>query len=218
VSVASSLKPAPGETLPFVGGCLSTGCLHGVASIAVIALGTSLGGREGYLLALPFWFFLGAFQWVYLAPLALVLGRLRFVGARRGVWVGGVIVLSLNLFYWVCLGVAGLVYQQKAAEVKRYADSHPITHRELVGTVAAIDAKHIAVATTEGVVSVGLQSTTYYLRRDPTLGNMKTPSETVRVGPAVTVDASSYDGGLLYAEYVTLTGETNSLPSPPQSR
>ena len=207
MGAASSLKPAPGEALPYAGGCLSTGCLHGVASIAVMAVGTSLGGRDGYLIALPFWLFLGVFQWVYLAPIALVLGRLRFAGARKGVWAGGLVVLALNVLYWAGMGTAALVYQQKAAEVKRFADAHPITRRQLAGTVAAIDAGHIEVRSADGVVSVELRSTTYYLRRDPTLGNLKTPFDSVRVGRTVTVDASSYDGGPLYAEYVTLTGD-----------
>jgi hypothetical protein len=216
LSVASSLKPDPGEALPYAGGCVSTGCLHAVASAAVMALGTSLGGRDGYLIALPFWFFLGVFQWAYLAPVALVLGRLSFAGAKKGVWAGGLAVLALNALYWAGMGIATIAYERKAAEVKRFSEAHPIAHRRLVGTLAAIDARHVEVATPEGLVSVELRSTTYYLRRDPALGNAKAPVEDFRAGLRVSVDATSYDGGPLYAEYVTIS--ENSLQPAPQSR
>ena len=215
MSAWSSLRPGAGERLPFAGGCLATGCLHTVVSLAIMVIGGGRFGGEGSLLVLPFWLFLGVAQWVYLAPFGLVLGRLRIVGARKGVWFGGLLVVLLNALYWAGMGVATIVYRQKAAEVQSFAAAHPITHRKLTGSVAAIDAKRIDVQMAENTVSVALQSTTTYLRDGGPKVRERVTRDAVRVGAAVVVEASSYAGGPLDADYVTLTpAEPAESPTP----
>jgi hypothetical protein len=207
-----SVTPARGEALPYAGGCLATGCLHGIASIVIMGLGTAFGGRDGSLIVLPFWVFLGVTQWLYLAPVALVLKRLRFSAASKGVWLGGAVMVLLTMLYWGGLGVMGLIYHQKAAVAQRFAREHPIVSRDVAGTIVAVDPGRIDVQTSEGIVSIELRSTTHYIRTNGPFGNVATTPDLVKLGAAVVVEASSFDGGPLYADYVkgeiTETGES----------
>lgn len=215
MNLRAALRPNTEERLPFVGGCGATGCLHVIVSVAVIAAGAGLLGREGGLLVLPFWGFLGIVQWAYVAPLALAFGRLGLAGARKGAWFGGVLVVLLNGLYWVGMGVATVVYRQQAAEVQRFAAAHPVARRELAGTVAVVDARHLEMQTSGGLVSVALRSTTIYLKEGGPEGRGRAAKEDVRVGATVVVEASSYAGDPLIADYVTVTGGSPAASRPP---
>jgi hypothetical protein len=211
-----SVTPAKGEAAPFTAGCLGTGCLHAIVTVAFIALGTRYLGREGGLLVLPFWSFLGILQWLYLAPLALLLRRLRLIPASKGVWFAGSCGVLLTALYWSGLAAMSLAYQRQAEEVRREQREHPIAHREVTGTIVAADAKRLDVQTAEGVVSLALVSTTHYIRTDRRQGNRAATRDIVRVGASVLVKASSFDGGPLYADYVNLEApEPEGTPTPP---
>jgi hypothetical protein len=199
-----SLIPAKGEGLPFTGGCVGTGCLHVVASGLLIGLGAGFLGQEGSLIVLPFWVFLGLFEWIYLVPVALLLKRLRFQGATKGVWFGGSVAVLLTVLYWTGLGVMGLVYHQKAQEAQEFARKHPLVHHEVTGTIVAADDTRLDVKTDEGVVSIGLAATTHYIRTNGQFGNEAATRAIVRVGSPVRVQATSFDGGPLYADYVNM--------------
>jgi hypothetical protein len=199
-----SLIPAKGEGLPFAGGCMGTGCLHVVASGLLIGLGAGFLGQEGSLIVLPFWVFIGLFQWIYLVPVALLLRRLRFQGATKGVWVGGVVGVLLTALYWAGLAAMGVVYHQQAEEAQEFARKHPLVHRDVTGTIVAADDTRLDVQTAEGVVSIGLASTTHYIRTNGRFGNEAATRAIVKVGSPVRVEASSFDGGPLYADYVDM--------------
>jgi hypothetical protein len=211
-----SLVPAKGEALPYTGGCLATGCLHAIATVLVIGFGTAFGGREGNLIALPFLVFLGVFQWIYLAPVALLLRRLRFLAASKGVWFGGFLVLLLTGLYWGGLAAMSLVYHRQAEVARQFEREHPLVQREVTGTIVAADANRLDVQTAEGVVSIGLVATTHYIRTNGPFGNVAATRDIVRIGAPVRVQASSFDGGPLYAEYVNMeVPEPAGTPSPP---
>jgi hypothetical protein len=210
-----SLTPAKSEALPCTGGCLATGCLHAIASVLLIGYGTTFLGQEGGLIVLPFWVFLGVFEWIYLAPLALLLRRLRFVAASKGVWLGGVLVILMTGLYWGGLGVMSLVYWRQAQVARQFAKEHPLIDHEVSGTIVAADAKHIEVQTSEGVVSVGLGSATHYIRTNGPFGNTKAAPDIVKVGAPVVIKATSFDNGPLYADYVEMeVPEPATTPSP----
>ena len=49
-----------------------------------MVLGTLLLGKDGNFIVLPFWLLLGAAQWIYIAPLAMLLKRLDRTGIAKG--------------------------------------------------------------------------------------------------------------------------------------
>jgi hypothetical protein len=204
-----SLEPASGEKGPAAGGCLATGCLHGLATGVVIGLGSAFLGHEGQLIVLPFLLFLGLAQWVYLAPLAVLLKRLGRTGVAKGFWIGGLLVALLDGLYWGGLGMYMVLHGIQSREIQRFAREHPITQHDVSGTVLALDAEHIEVQTSEGVVSIGLGAATHYIQRNGPFGNTRMEPDNVKVGVSVVVEASSFDGGPLYAEYVSM-----DLPQP----
>ena len=169
-----------------------------------MGVGSALLGRESPLVVLPFWLFLGVAQWIYIAPAALVLKRLGHRATARGVWLGAGLVVVLNVVYWAGLGVRTLLYQREVEAVKRFEEEHPIRHRDVAGTIEAATASRIDVRTPAGIVSVELRPTTHYIQTNGPFGNTKTTPAIVKVGAAVVVDAASFDGGPLYADYVSM--------------
>ena len=113
-------------------------------------------------------------------------------------------MVLLTAFYWVGLGVMALVHHRQTQEVREFARKHPLTHHEVKGTVVAADATRLDVQTTDGVVSIGLAATTHYIRTNGRFGNEAATRAIVRVGAPVRVQASSFDGGPLYADYVNM--------------
>jgi len=181
----------------------------------VIGLGTLFLGKDGNFIVLPFWLFLGAAQWIYIAPLAMLLKRLGRTGIAKGLWISGLLVVLLNGAYWAGLGVFTILYGIESRAVQKFAREHPITHREVSGTVVALDEKRIEVQTAEGLVSIGLGAATHYIQSNGPFGNTQMDPTNVRVGSTVVVDASSFNGGPLYAEYVSMNlPEPADVPSP----
>jgi hypothetical protein len=211
LQVPESRNDATGKPIPLAAGCLGTGCLHVVVSLVVMGVGSALLGREGPLIVLPFWLFLGVAQWIYLAPAALALNRLGHAATARGVWLGAWLVVVLNVVYWAGLGVRTLFYQREVEAVKRFEQEHPITHRDVAGTIVVATASRIDVRTPEGILSVELRPTTHYIQTNGPFGNTKATPDIVKVGAAVVVDAVSFDGGPLYADYVSM-----EVPEPEQ--
>jgi hypothetical protein len=180
-----------------------------------MGLGTLLLGKDGNFIVLPFWLFLGAAQWIYMAPLAMLLKRLGRTGIAKGLWVGGLLVLLLNGVYWAGLGVYMILYGIESRAVQKFAREHPITHREVSGTIVALDKERIEVQTAEGLVSIGLGAATHYIQSNGPFGNTQMDPSNVKVGSTVVVEASSFDGGPLYANYVSMNlPEPAASPSP----
>ncbi len=215
MSALEGQRSPGGRAVPWIGGCLAAGLLNFVASAAIVVLGTLILGPGGGLLVLPFWTLLALLQWIYVAPAAILAKRWGFAAVGKGIWLGGWLVVACSLLYWGGLGVMNLADQRKVEEIRRYDLEHPLIAREISGTIAAADTKHIEVRTAEGVVSIGLEPSTYYhLARGPHDETLASP-DIVRVGAEVVVEARSLDGGPLCADHVTV--EASEAPGSPPS-
>lgn len=212
VDALRSLKPARGEWVPAGLGCLGTAFLNLVAFQVVAMLGAAFAGKDGALIAIPFSFLLWLVQWLYLVPLARLFRRAGSNALAKGLLLGGWLLVALCGVAVVVYGAMYSANRTESERVRRYQQEHPIVNRELRGTIVAADAQHIEVETADGVVSVGLQGSTHYVRPGP-YGNQATTIDIAKVGAAVSIDAYSMDGGPLYASYVRLA-PPESAPSP----
>jgi hypothetical protein len=95
----AAAPPGLGGCLPLVGGLALTGLLHGLASLAVIVVGSAT--REGSLIVFAFWAMLGLAQWIYMLPAALLARFLRWRGLEVGLWVGGGLGLVFTALLWL---------------------------------------------------------------------------------------------------------------------
>jgi hypothetical protein len=153
----AALKPGPGEGRGVAFGMALSLVLHPAALVVVAIAGASIGRHEGALIILPFLLFIGAAQWIYLAPVAWLLRRRGSTAMAKGVVIaGGLVMLASGL----CYGGMGVLTLQKADEARRIqqmARDHPLDFTSANGVVTVVDDAHFEFRRDDGTM-VSLQT------------------------------------------------------------
>ena len=214
---APSPVPRPSGAGPAILGCFATAGVHFVVLMFLMWAGSVVArDAAGAVIGILFLYVVGLVQWIYLWPLISLSKRSGHPGIAKGLRFGGLAVLGLNVLGWAAFGIVYLNEKSKGQQLERSNRDHPYVVRDVVGTLVAADPKHVEVDTPQGRVWVGLQDSTHYVQLDGPYGHRaRTRDDIVKVGVAVEIHAGSYDGGPLYASYVSRKlGENAPSPAP----
>ena len=191
-----ALKPVAGEGRGVALGFLLSLVLHPVAMIAIAIIGASINRQEGALLVLPFLALIGAFQWLYLAPVAWWLRRRGSTGAAKGVLISGAL---LTLAAGLCYGGIAMFSLAQYSETKRiqqYDRDHPRDYFNVNGIVTVVDDKHFEFKREDDGSVVSLQTWEgldyIFLKKDG--GYEKKTRDILKVGVRVSVEYSQERG------------------------
>lgn len=209
------LRVGPRQQLPgVIGGLLLTLGLH-VAAIVLVLIAQAIvsqahpGPEAGLATFVLFFVGLPLWQWLYVAPAALIARRAGFAALAKGLWIGGGLGVLLAGLWFGGMLATGAIASLMPARPAPTPDTRSVDVR---GVVESLEGDVLAVRTDAGSTTLRVGSSTDYVMLKANGGADHVTRDSVTPGVRVSIDGWREPGREASAQIVRIVAEGRAMP------